>query len=554
MSNDDVLKLRVPRPTLLDRAIGYFSPIAAAHRYRARMFMAAATSWTSASRTRPALKNWNPLQRDADSDNLSDIRVVRPRSRDAVRNIPFARGAIATNVTAVIGAGLQMRPFMDGETAGLDLDTVRNIERAAKVEWNTWANHPYSDALGKVSFNDLQGLAFRSYLENGDGFAITPEIPRRFWPYRLTVQLIEADRVSNPQFKHGEIALKDGGTIVEGVERDVRGEFRAIHVSSDHPGNMTRPARLTWQRIEVRGSNTGRLNVIHLHDPQRIGETRGVPYLAPVIEPLKQLTRYTDAELMAAVIGAYFTVFLESDQGLGFGGFGGPNAKEDQVAPSGQSQFELGAGAIVQLQAGQSAKFADPQRPSDSFDPFVLAILRQVGVALEIPYEILIKHFSSSYTAARASFQEFWRYVTSRRNFFARCFTQPIYDLFFEEIALMDRIDAPGFVDALDDPVIRAAYTGARWIGPPKGMINERIETESAVRRMQSYLSTLDEETAQATGGDWERNLEQSANERRTRMLLDLPIDVDSVNNNQPAQQEEDEDQTDANAANVEEE
>jgi hypothetical protein len=46
---------------------------------------------------------------------------------------------------------------------------------------------------------------------------------------------------------------------------------------------------------------------------------------------------------------------------------------------------------------------ANPGRPNAQFDPFVTAIVRQIGVALELPYEILIKHFTSTYSAARAA-------------------------------------------------------------------------------------------------------------------------------------------------------
>lgn len=51
----------------------------------------------------------------------------------------------------------------------------------------------------------------------------------------------------------------------------------------------------------------------------------------------------------------------------------------------------------------------NPGRPNPNFDPFVIAVLKQIGAALEIPYEILIMAFSSNYSASRAAILEFSR-------------------------------------------------------------------------------------------------------------------------------------------------
>ncbi len=68
---------------------------------------------------------------------------------------------------------------------------------------------------------------------------------------------------------------------------------------------------LTSKPGEAYGKRTGRRNVLHLMCRERIDQRRGVPFLAPVIESLKQLGRYTDAELVAAVVSGMFTVFIE---------------------------------------------------------------------------------------------------------------------------------------------------------------------------------------------------------------------------------------------------
>ena len=145
----------------------------------------------------------------------------------------------------------------------------------------------------------------------------------------------------------------------------------------------------------------------------RPGLTRGVPYLAPVIETLKQLDKYSEAEIMSAVVSAMFTVFVKSESEDGLAPFGG------QTDSTNDNDYKLGEGAILDLQPNESIEIADPKRPNQAFDPFVQAVLRQIGVALELPFEILIKHFTASYSAAQAALVEAWKFFSARRRWLA---------------------------------------------------------------------------------------------------------------------------------------
>ena len=60
--------------------------------------------------------------------------------------------------------------------------------------------------------------------------------------------------------------------------------------------------------------------------------------------------------------------------------------------------------SIVNMLPGEKVESPGPGRPSKQFDPFFQAILKQIGPSIGLPYEVLIQHFSSSYSAARALF------------------------------------------------------------------------------------------------------------------------------------------------------
>ena len=244
------------------------------------------------------------------------------------------------------------------------------------------------------------------------------------------------------------------------------------------------------------GRTTGRKNVLHIMcDVERPAQRRGVPLLAPVIEALKQLSRYTEAELMAAVISGMFTVFVKSNS---------PSTPLAPMFPAGMevdkrdpNAYEMGNGAIVSLDDGEEIQTANPGRPNTAFDGFVTAICRQIGSAIEVPYELLIKHFTASYSAARASLLEAWKMFRMRREWLSSGFCQPIYEEWLTEAVLKGRVKAPGF---FDDPAIRAAWCKADWYGDAQGQLDPLKEANAAKVRVDEGFSTREREAAELTG------------------------------------------------------
>lgn len=501
--------------TLIDRAIRYVSPVRGLRRFRSRVMQAVAGSYVGASRSRRSLRSWNPRWGDADSDTIFDLQALRDRSRDLVRNEPLAGGAINTVVTNVVGTGLVLQARVCRDALGMTDEEADAWESTTEREWALFAGSVECDAARTLTFAGLQDLVFRSVLESGDAFVLLPSISRPFSPspYRLGLQIIEADRVCN------EGNRPDTARVVGGIEKDEYGAARRYHIMTTHPGSILSGVTRAWTLIDAYGAQTGRRNVIHLYRLLRPGQTRGVPYLAPVIEPLKQLGRYTEAELMAAVVSGMFTVFVKSEMG---DGELGPMMPTEQTGGSQTDEdYKLGYGAIVGLAPGEDITNAKPERPNTAFDPFVTAILRQIGVALELPYEVLVKHFTASYSAARAALLEAWKFFQCRREWLALYFCQAVYAVWMAEAVALGRIHAPGF---FSDPLLRAAYLGSEWIGPSRGQIDEYREVQAAELRLKTGISTLDQETAALTGGDWERNHKQQVKEKRARVQDGLEL------------------------------
>lgn len=503
-----------PKSNSLDKAISWVSPVWAAKRARARIFEALSGAWNAASYSRRETKSWITQAADADSDILDDLPKLRERSRDLVRNAPIATGAIGTSLANVVGTGLKLQSRVDAELLKLSEDEADAWEDGVEREWRLWAESQECDFSRTLNFHGLQALAFRQTLENGDVLALLPRKVRPGSPYSLKVQLVEADRLCNKD----RASDKDGQ--IAGVQKDIEtGAPIAYHIMNQHPEcPYVSKGSYSWQIVPAFGARTGLRNVLHLYEMTRPGQTRGVPFLAPVIETLKMLGRYTEVELMAAVVSGLFTVFLRSEGGaLDFDVTSGMGVETGAAASD--DDLKLGNGAIVGLKKGEDISTANPGRPNTAFDPFVKSILEQIGAALGIPFELLIRHFQSSYSASRAALLEAWRFFRGRRVWLVSTFCQPIYEIWLYEAVASGRIAAPGF---FADDLIRKAYCGSLWVGDSPGYVDPQKDVDAAKARLDTKLSTLDEETALITGGDFEANIRQMAKEKRMLKKNDL--------------------------------
>jgi capsid protein len=128
----------------------------------------------------------------------------------------------------------------------------------------------------------------------------------------------------------------------------------------------------------------------------------------------------------------------------------------------------------------------------------------QVGAALEIAPEVLLKKFNASFSASKGAINETWKSFTMRRKWFVNDFCQQIYDMWFSEAVAKGRINAPGY---FLDPMIAKAYTKATWNGTAQGYLNPVAEVNAAVTRIQNGLSTDEDECAAMNGSDFEDNI-----------------------------------------------
>ena len=461
-----------------------------------------------ASRLKPSMLKWQSGSKSPHEDISENLELLRERCRDLYAGSPLGRGAIDRVVLNAIGSGLRLNVRIDPARLGMKESEAGEWASQVEGEFDYWASSKDSDYSRMMSFYELQTLAFRSVLLDGECLAVMRDKPGGDMPYSLKVMLLEGDRLRTPRSR------PPGKMIDAGVELDVEGQPCAYWITNRNPNSelMNQPV-LEDRRIKLFGYKSGRRNIVHLYPSERIGQRRGVPFLAPVIEQLKQLARYTDAELMAAVIGGIFAIFFEHEPRED-----GSYGEEEYATEEGQggipgleniTQEEL-YGSMMDLPEGVKPVSLSPARPNTAFDAFVNALVKQIGGALGIPAELMFMQFTASYSASRGALLEAWKLFRYWREWFAANFCQAVYEEWLTEAVILGRVKAPGY---LEDDVKRKAYSWATWVGPAQGQLNPVQEVNAAILRVQNNLSTYQKEAGELTGEDWDLIMRQRQRE-----------------------------------------
>lgn len=503
----------------IDRIVSHFDPSKGVDRLKSRTVLALSGANKGASSRRDATKSWLTAGGDADSDLLDDLPTLRERTRDLNRNAPIAAGATNTKVTNVVGTGLILRAEIERKTLGLNDDQANEWEENTEREFKLWAESQECHAGRTLDFFGIQELAYRAALDSGDCFVTMPYIKRAGSPYSLKLQVIEADRVVNKD------NTADTDTMSGGIERDSNGAPKRYWILDKHPGSDRASLSSSGKWVDAFGAKSGRRNIIHLFRMKRPGQSRGIPDQAPVIELLKQLDRYTDAEVDAAVKQALITFIITTETGEGLGGLNASEYVEESNNFYKDKDVNLKSGTALQLFPDDKFEMPNTTRPNTAFDPFIVAILQQVGAALELPYEVLTKRFNSSFSASQAAMMEAWKFYKSTRQWLGKNLCAHVYAAWMDEAVAMGRISAPGY---FNDEAIRHAYLGAQWVGPPREHMNPVLQNK-ADREAEEMGWKSGAQNASERGNEWDKVNKRLAKEKAARTQDGLTDEVQPV-------------------------
>jgi lambda family phage portal protein len=471
------------------------------------------------------MAGWRPFLWSPDGElNVYRDRIVA-RMRDIVRNDGWASGAITRILDNAIGANF--RPIFKPDYRALcaytglkafDAKWADEFGRVAESNWRTWAEDigRYCDAQRKNTVAQIMHLAFRHKLIDGDALAMLPWLPNRGGRYATCIQLIDPDRLSNPQIQFDTQVMRGG------VRLDDYGVATGYYIRQAHFGDWWAAQKSLHWDLVPRETKWGRPIIVHDFDSDRADQHRGgAGVLTPVLQRLKMLVKYDGTELDTAILNAIFGAYVESPfdpQLVAEALDGGERNDELDWYQQQRSDFHkdrrlmLGNSRIPILFPGEKIGMVNAERPNSNFPYFENAVLRNVAAGVGLSAQQISNNWSDvNYSSARGALLEAWKTLHVRRTNFASGFAMPISAAFLEESMDVDDYPLPKGAPAFME--CRTAYARCKWMGPGRGWIDPVSEKQGSVLGMTAGLSTLEDECAENSGLDWEENLDQRKRE-----------------------------------------
>lgn len=449
--------------------------------------------------------DWIAHGTSADAEIKTSLRKLRDRSRQMVRDNPYARQAKRTTQINVIGSGIRLQS---------QVMTLRGNKRDEKInaliegKWERWCRADYCDVAGRNSFHSFEWLASGALPESGE--AIFRIHKRAFGGSKipLALEIIESDLLDDEY--NGPVSRK-GNQWRMGVEIDSYGRPVQYAFLTRHPGDYW--FQSTPDRENVKHVFLPANEVIHLFLPDRPSQHRGVPWFAPVIADAHQLAGYEEAAVIRARSTASLMGFVTSPEG----------ELEGDTVEEGQRITEFEPGVFKYLDPGQNVVVPDLRSPDAQYESFVRAKTRRFASGFGCSYETLSRDFSeTNYSSSRLSLLEdrdHWKVV---QNYLIEHFHMRVYREWLDVAVLSGEL-------ALPDYELRPErYDSPKWLGRGWSWVDPMKEAQAyALMEDRGYM-TKSQICAQI-GTDLDENLQQIAREKKMAADLGVPLTTESV-------------------------
>jgi len=414
-------------------------------------------------------------------------------ARDMDRNDAVVGQLIDRAVTNMVQGGFK-----------LDTNTGdKKLDEELWARWQEWATDAdQCDLSGELNFYEMEQLVPRQQLVDGDIVVL----PVRDGP----LQLVEAHRIRTPRSTkqnvvHG-VLMDDSARRLEYwlTKEDLNPNQPLIKVSDILP-------------YKARDPKTGERQVLHLYQPYRFSQRRGVTALAPVSDTVGMHDDIQFATLVKAQMAALIAILHER----------GPDWRPTGDQQKGDREQDT-VGGYTKTIEGVSAGleiFGDPDEklsafsaniPSPEFFPHAMMVLTFIAINLDLPVHVLLLDPSNTnFSGWRGAIDQARLRFKQIQKWFAECFHTPIYRWKVRQWAARD----PSLSSRLEAENVR--LFGHRWNPPAFAYLEPLTDASADLLQQRNALNSARRIHA-ARGREWKVVAEEIVADNGMAILLAL--------------------------------
>ncbi|MEL6493555.1 MAG: phage portal protein [Cyanobacteria bacterium J06623_7] len=474
--------------------------------------------------------DWLTTSNSANADIWTALTTLRNRSRDIIRNNGYGRGAIQKYVDNVVYMGIsfqsQVKQLKDKSKTD---DRLNNLIEGA---FKTWAAEPkYCHTAGKLDFNGIQQLVFRSCWESGEVFVRKVKQSFSGSPVPFALEVIEADQLAedhNSSAAHSRRSSSSttgghqparGNRIVMGVEVNQWQRPEAYWFYKEHPGEL----------FQGRGGHVSReleripaSEIIHLHLTERPNQLRGLPILYSEITRLKNIGDYEGAEQLAAKLSACLMGAIKTPFGDVL-----PEHKGDSDGEELPADEKFEPGMMRYYAPGEEIDLLNPTRPNPNLVAFIESQLRAMGAGTGQSYEVVSNDYSkTNYSSSRLSLTNSRDRYKVLQIWFSVHFLREVVFGNCEDDGWLDMAVLSGVLNFPDYELRPDRYRAVKWQFRGWSWIDPYKEVQATIASLASGITNFSSVYAEQ-GKDFEESMRAIARERELLKELGIEINLD---------------------------
>lgn len=483
--------------------------------------------------------SWQPRIVSPNEQIARDKDLVDLRSTDIIQNEGMASGAIATFKDSIVGAKFLLNAKPNWKVIGAPEGWAEEFQEVAESRFNLLADSPenWLDASRLCTLTGMVRLAIASYFFKGEVTASSEWLKAPNRPCGTAIKMFDPIRMSNPN------GMYDTQFLRKGVAIDKFGAPQGYHIRHGHPGDLLlNVEQYRWSYVPAR-KPWGRPLILHIFEPMQAEQNRGISQMVAVLKSMRMTKKFSEIALQNAVINASYAAVLESElppeviyNQLG-GNAAGISFLQQYMAEyatymGAAKNIHIDGAKIPTLFPGTKLNLKNVGTPGGIGTDFEASLHRYTAAGLGLSYEEYTRDYTkTNYSSARAGAAQTERGMVTRKKMIADRFATMVYSLWLEEDLMCGNLPLPSGFSPADfyKPLMKEAFCSADWIGAGAGMIDPKKETEAAIMRIKSGLSTYEREIARM-GDDFREVFAQRAREEKLMTSLGLYFNMDSQN------------------------